>query len=525
MYLIYKWMLSGENQHCYNRAILLTIYLCAIVIPPAMPLVYGWLTPDAQGIVITEGLTAMTGTPADMTDEPHVPLLPRILLAVYLAGIVITSFYTVLVGIKLRRIISRGEKMAAGRYTLVITAENDIAPFSWLRYIVMSREDYTASGNIIMTHETRHLRLVHWADLLFAQIIAIFQWYNPSAWLMREELKTVHEYQADEAVLASGADTLQYQMLLIKKAVGARFPSLANSLNHSKLKKRVTMMYKSKSSATRRMRTLALIPAAAIALVTINLPVVASALTAASEAEIALPVGKGNEKTAEAQTAAKSKAGTPVAPAVGNRTKNDAKTLSVTPSNVKALIEGEMDATSQKLSGNPEVYVDGVKQGTYEECFKKLDPDKIESITVKKSGNSDGMILVTLKKDKPASAKPAAKSEEVAAAVEKMPQFPGGEPALMRFVADNIRYPESAAKEDKQGRVVVSFTIGADGKVCDPQVIRSIDPALDAEACRVVSIMPDFIPGTIDGKPVTCHYTIPISFKLQGDSDEKKDAQ
>ena len=98
-----------------------------------------------------------------------------------------------------------------------------------------------------------------------AQLVAVFQWYNPAAWLMREELKAVHEYQADSGVISSGVNPREYQMLLIKKAVGARFPSLANSLNHSKLKKRITMMYNPKTSASRRLRVLALAPAFAAA--------------------------------------------------------------------------------------------------------------------------------------------------------------------------------------------------------------------------------------------------------------------
>lgn len=79
-------------------------------------------------------------------------------------------------------------------------------------------------------------------DIFIGQLYAILVWYNPVSWLMIDELKTVHEYEADEAVIDSGANLKEYQMLLIKKTAGARLPSLANSLNHSKLQKRVTMM-------------------------------------------------------------------------------------------------------------------------------------------------------------------------------------------------------------------------------------------------------------------------------------------
>ncbi len=128
-------------------------------------------------------------------------------------------------------------------------------------------------------------------------------WYNPVAWLMREALKSVHEYQADEAVMTSGADLREYQMLLVKKAVGARFPSLANSLNHSKLKKRITMMHKDRSNVVRRMWALALFPAAAVAVAVAGTPAVSLLLSEASAATLGVSSGsKGNEKTLTEQT-------------------------------------------------------------------------------------------------------------------------------------------------------------------------------------------------------------------------------
>ena len=155
---------------------------------------------------------------------------------------------------------------------------------------------------MISVHELQHLRLCHWVDLLVAQIVGIFMWYNPAAWLMREELKAVHEYQADSAVIESGVAPREYQMLLIKKAVGARFPSLANSLNHSKLKKRITMMYNSKTSSSRRIRGLVLVPALVAALAVTDLPLVASVLDSASSASVT--IGKVSEKPADVQSVA-----------------------------------------------------------------------------------------------------------------------------------------------------------------------------------------------------------------------------
>ena len=159
---------------------------------------------------------------------------------------------------------------------------------------------------MIIAHERAHIAGAHWLDLIVAQVVAIAMWYNPAAWLMREELKTVHEYLADDSVLATGVDARQYQLLLIKKAVGTRFQSLANSLNHSKLKKRVTMMYKNRPSGLRRYRIAALVPALAVALALTQVPSVASALGTISHAGITAPSGADkvtqNSETAQAAT-------------------------------------------------------------------------------------------------------------------------------------------------------------------------------------------------------------------------------
>ncbi len=410
--------------------------------------------------------------------------------------------------------------MPHGRYTLAITPDTRIAPFSWCCYIVMSRSDFETSGEVITLHETRHLDARHWVDLLLAQLVAIFQWYNPAAWLMREELKTVHEFQADEAVIRSGTDPRQYQMLLIKKAVGARFPSLANSLNHSKLKKRITMMYKSKSSTARRFRALALLPAGALALLATNIPAVASILSEASAAEVTVSTGKVTEIKAETQITATPLKGSVIK--VSDKSDNN--------SSGTTIVTLSSNGRQSDLS-DVDVYVNGEKQPT--EKLSEINSDKIKSIDIKKGDKDKSTVYITMNSDKASQTttrstsitvkndEPEKKSEKVATAVEQMPQYPGGDRALMEFVAKNVKYPEAAMKAGKEGKVIVRFTVQADGKVADANVIRSISPELDAEAVRVVSTFPAFTPGTVDGKPVACHYVIPISFKLSKDDAAK----
>ena len=141
------------------------------------------------------------------------------------------------------------------RVTLIVH-NCDIAPFSWMGYIVISRKDLEENGREILIHELAHIHNRHSWDLLVADVCIFFQWFNPASWLLKQELQNIHEFEADETVIKEGVDAKQYQLLLIKKAVGTRLYSMANSFNHSKLKKRITMMLKEKSSPWARLKYL-----------------------------------------------------------------------------------------------------------------------------------------------------------------------------------------------------------------------------------------------------------------------------
>ena len=108
------------------------------------------------------------------------------------------------------------------------------------------------------------------------------------------------------------------------------------------------------------------------------------------------------------------------------------------------------------------------------------------------------------------------KEEQVFTAVEQMPQFPGGDAELMKYISNNIKYPTMAMENNIQGRVVVQFVVTKTGKIGEVKVVRSKDPDLDKEAVRVVKSLPSFIPGKMNGQAVNVWYTLPITFKLQG---------
>ena len=228
------------------------------------------------------------------------PVWGVILVLAFIIGMVIVSIRTVITWVRLIRVIRSGQKIRHNGYTLVVTDDERFAPFSWMRYVVISRRDYGNDSSAIVTHELKHIACHHWVDLLIAQAVCIVNWFNPAAWLMRDELMLVHEYQADMAVIDRGHDAQEYQMLLIKKAVGARFPSLANSLNHSKLKKRITMMYKAKSGAGRKWKALAMVPVLALALGLTGVPVVRAAVSTIGTLKVS--DGKSSENPSDNKT-------------------------------------------------------------------------------------------------------------------------------------------------------------------------------------------------------------------------------
>lgn len=169
---------------------------------------------------------------------------------------------------------------------LVVT-EQRIAPFSWAKYIVISRKDLEESGMEILTHERAHIQALHSWDICFVSLCTILHWFNPTIWLLKQDLQNIHEYEADEYVITHGVDAKHYQLLLIKKAVGTqRFTSMANSFNHSKLKKRITMMLKEKSSPWARMKYLYVLPVAAITLTTFARPEISNELNEISTIKV-----------------------------------------------------------------------------------------------------------------------------------------------------------------------------------------------------------------------------------------------
>lgn len=281
-YLFYKLLLSRDTLHRMNRVLLCGVLLLSFLLPLCVITVEKELPGvSTAGIdVIPESyfrrdMVFENRIPDDTRDlmiieEPEPAPEPfdwGVLLGIiYFAGMFATLGWTVCNIVWVVRMTRRGRRIPLGNGSVLVLSNRIRAPFSWMKYVVMSEEDYACGGGTILVHEQAHQRLGHSWDLLLVDLLGCLQWFNPAMWLLRVELRAVHEYEADEQVLRCGVDAKDYQMLLIKKAVGGRWYSIANSLNHSNLKNRITMMLRKRSSRWARAKALYVLPLACLAL-------------------------------------------------------------------------------------------------------------------------------------------------------------------------------------------------------------------------------------------------------------------
>ena len=454
-YLFYRLLLARETFHRFNRFSLLGILLLSCLLP-LVEVSVKQETEVHQTMLTLEQLLmmadAVNATEAGARTETATVTWIQVALLVYLAGIVFFAFRNVYSLVRLLMLLKSGKKEDIGSYlpgrkerVTLIVHNCDIAPFSWMGYIVISRKDLEENGREILIHELAHIHNRHSWDLLVADVCIFFQWFNPASWLLKQELQNIHEFEADETVIKEGVDAKQYQLLLIKKAVGTRLYSMANSFNHSTLKKRITMMLKEKSNPWARLKYLYVLPLAAIAVTAFARPEISQKAKEISAVKV-------NDLAAIVET----------------------KTVENVASGVNAVVN---------LTDVPEISV------------VKDTADVKKKETAGKS-SEDGVFWVA----------------------EKMPEFPGGNGAVAEYVRENMKYPAIAKEKGTQGRVIVQFVVNKKGKIVSPKVARSVDPDLDKEAIRLIKSMPDWIPGTQGGKAVDVKYTLPVSFRLDGDS-------
>lgn len=254
-------LLEKETFHRLNRILILGCLIMSF----AIPLVHftGGTNPTVdmvrQAVQLPEVL--IDGN----AKEQSVWSWADITTCIYIIGVVAIFLMTVVQTMRLTRQLRQCEHITDNRGNTIVLTDCATSPFCLFHYIVMSRDDYANNRNYILTHEQEHIRLGHCIDLVILQVATIIQWFNPFVWLIGKNLKAIHEFEVDEAVLNKGIDATQYQQFLVIKAVGNRLQPFANNLNKESLKRRIIMMNQKKSNRWMMLKALFIIPVATLA--------------------------------------------------------------------------------------------------------------------------------------------------------------------------------------------------------------------------------------------------------------------
>jgi len=282
VWAVYKCVLANTGCFRFNRILLLSCITLAFVFPIFI-LNSFWVADIMENNIEIAFNPVEIAYIANTVSEQITPIWDYI-VTLFLIGVIVMILYFLVSLIRLALFILKGEHIKQDDCRIILHRHNSVAPFAWCGYIMMPRRDWYEFGQMIVCHEKAHIECRHWIDLLFMQAAIIITWYCPAIWLLRNELHTLHEYEADSRVLASGVKREEYQMFLIKKTVGSRFATISNCLNHSSLKKRITMMLSSKPTGKARVRAFVMVPAMALALIGLATPAVSAVINEVSAA-------------------------------------------------------------------------------------------------------------------------------------------------------------------------------------------------------------------------------------------------
>ena len=258
-YIFYRLFLIKDTWHRLNRIVLLSTALLSFLLPVCIITIH---KTEVLPMPVAQLLQAVSSTPA----QPSTPWWHIALMAIYAAGVVFVLARVLTSALRVRSIIRHARKEVMADGTTVFIMPGNEASFSWMGHIVISEADWNNNESAIIRHEKAHVALRHSIDVLITDLIAAAQWFNPAIWMLRIDLRAVHEYEADDTVLRSGTDLRSYQYLLISKAAAMNGYTIANNFNHSILKNRIFMMEKERTTRRSLLRALYLLPLVCISL-------------------------------------------------------------------------------------------------------------------------------------------------------------------------------------------------------------------------------------------------------------------
>ena len=443
------------------------------------------VTPDGQP-VLPEVTVTTDATPSRFS-------VWQVIGGIYLLGVgVMTLLFLIKLG-RLVALIIRSPKRKMDGFTAVFTGKEQ-GSFSFFRYAFFPNENVDPD---IMRHEMSHIAHHHSWDILFAEVMMILQWFNPFIYLYKKELQSLHEYQADRDVVATGVDKKNYMMLILQQCTAVDFSGMSNNFSLILTKKRIKMITKNEKAKGLWWRLLATLPVLAILMIA-NTKVTAQEKTTESQR---ITVEMGQFEIYDDDGFPMLLKDTIIYNEDGSYVKCETSDSDVLDPNTGEPLK-KMTITTHKADGSPANHMSLHWEIQGDTTLYTAEPFSITE-------ESLGILLGGL-----SALEDAPSNDSIYQIVDEMPQYPGGEKAMMEYVAKNVKYPQEAKDKEIQGRVFVSFVIEKDGSVNEVKVLRSIGGGCDEEAVRVVSSMPKWKPGIKDGKPVRVSYMMPLNFKL-----------
>lgn len=380
------------------------------------------------------------------------------------------------------------DHQAVGGFT-ICHLKSPGGPFSFFRWIFVYPPSHSESEwREILIHEQTHACQWHSLDILFAECMTCLLWFNPFVWLLQKEIRDNLEYLADDSVLQAGCDRKCYQYHLLGLSTSPQAAAhLYSNFNVSSLKNRIRMMNKQPSKRIEKVKLLVWLPLIALLLTFSN----------CNTPSVKQTDGNGTVKVSAVVV-------DDVAPIVGAAVViKNTTSGSITDLDGEFALEAPADGTLRiSMPGfqPKEIAVKDVKDGM--KIRLEIDPNGM------KADDAQSQLSVGKANDDVVEG-------QIFTVVEEQPSFPGGVSALFKYLAAEVKYPVIAQENGIQGRVVTSFVVDKEGNIKQVKVERGVDPALDAEALRVVKAMPKWIPGKQKGEVVAVRYILPVQFKLQ----------
>lgn len=563
-YLLYVAVFRRDTFIRFRRMYLLSAIVFALSYP--------FFSVDALGELFTFPTSHTTVETAVFLDEPTVILIEdegasnfsipwkAIGISILILGTLFFAFRFLWQVISVLQIRSRSEKKIVSGYS-IYNLTDDITPFSFFKWIFLHTESHSGEElQQILFHEYTHASQWHSIDIIASEILCIFFWWNPAVWLIKREITINLEYLADNDVLLHGINSKEYQYHLLKLTYHKTAVQIGNNFNVSQLKKRIMMMNETKSP-TRKLAKYAIVLPLAFLLITLNSclskekqtdeSTTTQAISSLPETPAASPEVAVEEPKGEAYVVVEEQ---PVYP------EGNAAMMKFLSDNIKYPVEAQEKNIQGRVITNFVVEKDGSLSDI--QVVRSVDPLlDAEAIRVlklmpnwkpgKQSGENVRVrftlpVIFRLQgkettsvsmipppppapDDKKTSAPPPPppppaytksseelkNTNEVFSVVEKQPEFPEGNAAMMKFLSDNIKYPSEAQEKGVQGRVITNFVVERDGSLSDVKVVRGVDPLLDAESIRVIQSMPKWKPGTQKGQAVRVRFTLPVVYRLQ----------